>query len=128
MKNFTAQTKRIASSLVVLVALLCALVVLPMLSQASADGNSITVTNNSSRNITHIYLAAPQREDWGPDQLNDTTLAPGQSFTISNVSCIDSETRVIGEDQDGCFVSTIVACQTNAAWSITNEAVPNCGN
>ena len=128
MKNFTTRTTGLASRLAILTLVFCALAALPLLSKARTQGNNINVTNNSSRNISHLYLAAPQREDWGPDQLNDATLAPGQSFTISNVSCAGSQTRVIGEDQEGCFVSTVLECAENAAWTITNDAVPDCGN
>lgn len=35
--------------------------------------------------------------------------------------------RIIRKDQDGCFLSTVVAFGDNATWTITNDAAADCG-
>jgi hypothetical protein len=117
--------------LIVCVALGAGAVLLPLLSSAksrSAATTSISVVNNSSREIRHLYLAAADQDNWGPDQLNETVLRTGDSFVLNNVTCSGGQVKVVSEDKDGCFLSTVVSCATDAAWTITNDATPNCGN
>ena len=129
MTSFKSKIARyIISFFAILAVVFCAIIAVPTLLRARPDGNSITVTNNSSRNITHIYLAAPERDNWGPDQLNDTILSSGESVTLTNVACYETGIKVVTEDRDGCFVSAVMACATNGAWTITDDDVPDCGN
>jgi hypothetical protein len=99
---------------------------LPLLSGAH-PASSVNVVNNSSGDIRHIYLSHVNADDWGSDQLNNATLHSGQSATISNFACDAAQIKVIGENQDGCFVSTVIACGTNATWTITNDTAADCG-
>jgi hypothetical protein len=128
MKEMRIKARRLVGYFAILAVVFCALMLAPKLSRAHADGNSINVTNNTNHNITHLYTAPPTTERWSSDQLNDATLGAGQSFTLTNVSCSDNGIKVIAEDQDGCFVSAVVSCTENAAWSITNDLTPDCGN
>jgi hypothetical protein len=89
---------------------------------------SITITNNRTGEIRHVYLSHTDRDDWSADQLNDSAIAPGGSTTLSNVSCDQANTKVIAEDQNGCFLYKVVACGENTTWTITNDATPDCGN
>lgn len=98
----------------------------PLLASSQPASSSITVVNSSGLTIRHLYLSPPDRDDWGSDQLNDSTIGPGGSFTIGNVSCAGS-IRVIGEDQDGCFLSTVVSCESDASWTIANDTARDCG-
>jgi hypothetical protein len=105
------------------------LLALPLLSGARPQGNSIRVENNSTNwEVRHLYLSPVDRDDWGPDMLNNSSIGSGQSFTLSDVSCNQSQIRVISEDQNGCFLSAVVSCSGGAVWTITNNAVPDCGN
>lgn len=98
-----------------------------MISKATAPTMTISVTNNSGRTISHIYLSAADNDNWGPDQLNDTPVASGSSVSINSASCQGS-IKVIAEDADGCFVTTVIQCAENADWTITSDAARNCGN
>ena len=90
---------------------------------------SVTINNNSSSlEIRHVYLSHTDKDDWGGDQLGETPITPGHSRTLNNVSCDSAEIKVIGEDQNGCFLYQIVACGSNATWTISNGATPDCGN
>ncbi len=97
-------------------------------SGAQASSTAITIVNNSGLTIRHAYLSPTNQDNWGPDQLNNYVIAPGGSFTLTNVSCGGSDIKVIAEDQNGCFLYQVVLCNENATWTIPNDAVPDCGN
>lgn len=111
------------SLLVVLAVLGCG----TMVSNAVAPATNIAITNSSGRTISHIYLSPPNSDNWGPDQLNDNAIASGTSITITSAAC-EGSVKVIAEDQDGCFISTVIQCSENAGWTITSDAPRNCGN
>ena len=102
----------------------------PLLSKANAPAaTAITIVNNSSREIRHVYLSAPDQNNWGSDQLVNSAIAPnGGSFTISDASCGGTGIKVIAEDQDGCFIYKVVACSASVTWTITNDDSRDCGN
>ena len=123
MKN--SQRYKMTRRLLVLGAVVSALMV-PLMSRAQPQYASITIVNNSTREIRHVFLSHVNADDWSADQLNNSTIQAGQTYTLQNVSCDQQQVKVIGEDQDGCFLSAVVACG-NATWTITNETVPDCG-
>src|SRR6476646_5433264 len=71
--------------------------------------------------------AAANQDNWGPDQLNGSIPPGGGSFTLDNISCSGSGVKIIAEDQNGCFLYQVVACNDNVTWTITNDTVPDCG-
>lgn len=117
------------------IAMLCASLGMPDESKtASAKGSTvpsymgITVTNNSSRTISHLYISQINPEAWSADLISQA-LTNGQSFTITDVSCSANEIKVIAEDPQGCFSYGIVSCaQATASWTITNDTPVDCGN
>jgi hypothetical protein len=122
MKN--SRTKRNLRRL----AIFCiALFSLAALSSARTSTTSVNIVNNSNREIRNVYLSHVNVDDWGGNQLGNSIISPGQSFNLSNVTCDQQQVKVIGEDQDGCFLSTVVACGGNATWTITNDTAADCG-
>src|SRR5712691_8256717 len=114
---------------------LCRLVILCLaifgvaaLSSARTATTSVNIVNNSNREIRNVYLSHVNVDDWGANQLGDTTILPGQSFTLGNVACDQQHVKVICEDQDGCFLSTTVNCGDSATWTITSGTARDCGN
>lgn len=93
----------------------------------TAASINITINNNSQREIRHVYLAAGDPNNWGPDQLNGSTIPSGSSYTLNGVSCNGSSVRVIAEDQNGCFLYNTVSCDSNATWNITDSTTADCG-
>lgn len=117
------------TSLVALAICVGIMVCAPLLSNAHVPSASITIVNNSGREIRHVYLSAPDQNNWGSDQLVNSVIAPnGGSFTISNVSCGGSTIKVIAEDQEGCFSYQVVSCSDGVTWTITNDSARDCGN
>jgi hypothetical protein len=94
----------LSTSLLLLAVFVGIMVCAPLLSTAHEPTTAITIVNNSSREIRHVYLSAPDSNNWGSDQLVNSSIPPnGGSFTISNVSCSGANIKVIAEDRDGCF-------------------------
>ena len=88
---------------------------------------SVNVVNNSSREIRAVYLSHVNADDWTGNQLNNgAVIAAGQSYNLSNVACDQQQVKVIAEDQDGCFLSTVVSCGDSATWTITNDTARDC--
>lgn len=124
MKNSRRKIK--VRNLIAMIAALCALTT-PLLSRAQPQTVSITVVNSSTREIRHIYLSHVNADDWSADQLTAASIQPGQSYALQNVSCDQGQIKVIGEDKDGCFVSGVVSCGSDATWTITNDVPADCG-
>jgi hypothetical protein len=111
--------------------LLIALVIggLPLLACAFSRTRptaSLTITNNSNLEFRHAYFAPADGNNWGPDQLNGSSIGPGTSRSLSP-SCDGGNIKAILEDQNGCFVYQTVSCSDNATWTVTNDATPDCG-
>jgi len=117
---------RTVRRLIIFCAVICALVALPMLSRAQS-ATSVNIVNNSGRSVIHVYLSHVNADDWSGNQLGDATISPGQSFNLGNVACDAQQVKVIAEDQNGCFLSTVVNCGDNATWTITNDTAADCG-
>jgi hypothetical protein len=115
--------------LIIICVALLAFASLPALLSARMQTASIRIVNNSNRVIRNVYLSHVDVDDWGPNQLSEgSTISPGQSFTVTNVTCDQSQIKVIGEDQDGCFLSAVVNCGGDATWTITNDTAADCGS
>jgi len=123
MKN--SRSKRNLYRLAILVLSLFALAILS--SARTPTPTSVNVVNNSNKEIRNVYLSHVNTDDWSGNQLgNGASIAPGQSYNLSNVACDQQQVKVIGEDQDGCFLSTVVSCGDSATWTITNDTARDC--
>ena len=126
MKTFNAGRK--ATYVLVLVALSLTMIASVVgLSRARTAAINITVVNNTSRDIRHLFFSPPDSNNWSSDQLNDSAIAPSQSATVSGVSCDQANIRLIAEDQDGCFIYQVVSCSSDPSWTITNNSARDCG-
>jgi hypothetical protein len=129
MRTTLRRLSPLSTSLVVLGVFVGLMVCGPLLSRAYAPSTAITIVNNTSREIRHVYLSPPDQNSWGSDQLVNSVISPdGGSFTISNVSCGGASVKVIAEDQDGCFLYQVVSCSESVTWTIANNATRDCGN
>jgi hypothetical protein len=131
MKSPFAKSKSNATShfamVLVVIGILAAV---PFISGAHAPATTnITVVNNSSREIRHVYLSPSNQDNWGPDQLSGAVISSGGgSYTLSSVSCEQTNIKVVTEDQNGCFLYQVVSCGQSSTWTISNDATPDCGN
>lgn len=124
MKNLRDAHPRFRIFLLLLVA--CCALGLTTLSSAAAPPLTITVVNNSGWEIRHLYLSPANNDNWGSDQLNDSTIGPGATRVL-NVSWDQPTVKLVAEDQDGCFRSATIEATGSPTWTITAEAGRNCG-
>ena len=121
-------TKRNLFRLAVLAVSLCALAALSSASTGGTASTSVNIVNNSNNEIRNVYLSPVNADDWSANQLSDgAIIAPGQSYNLSNVVCDQQQVKVIGEDSDGCFLSTVATCGNSSTWTITNDTAKDCG-
>lgn len=98
-----------------------------LLYAAPAQSVTLTVVNNSTKEIRFLYLSPADNDNWGTDQLNDSAISAGATRTL-NITWDQAAVKLVGEDQDGCFLNTTVNVASNIEWTITNDAPLNCGN
>ncbi|HZI60295.1 MAG TPA: hypothetical protein VFD62_06270 [Pyrinomonadaceae bacterium] len=100
----------------------------PLLSSAHAPAAAITIVNKSNREIRHVYLSAPDSNNWGSDQLGSSAIAANGGSATINASCSAASIKVIAEDHEGCFSYQVVTCSENSTWTIINDTARDCGN
>lgn len=124
------ESNPLATAFVVISIIIGMMVCAPLLSKAHAPltSASITIVNNSNREIRHVYLSPPDQNNWGDDQLGSSVIAAGGGSVTLNVACDASSIKLIAEDHQGCFLYKIVTCAQATTWTITNEATPDCGS
>jgi len=124
MRTHLAKSQRLSIVIVLFGVFAC----LPLLLNARTVATSVTIANNSSRAIRHVYLSAATGDNWGADQLSSAIPAGGGSVTLADMACSGTGVKVIAEDQNGCFLYEVVTCNQTVTWTITDDAVPDCGN
>ena len=127
MRNTLRKSRPVFTSLMVLGIFVGMMAYGPLLSKAHAPTTAITIVNNSSREIRHVFLSAPDQNNWGPDQLGNSVIAANGGSVTINASC-NGSIKVIAEDQEGCFSYQVVSCSENGSWTITNDTARDCGN
>lgn len=112
--------------LLMLAAVLSTVAALTPISTATPTELSISLVNNSGREIRHLYLSSANDDNWGADQLNELSIGPGATRML-NVSWDQAMVKLVGEDEDGCFLSVTVEATGNPIWTITSDTARNCG-
>ena len=95
-------------------------------ANAEGDTATIEIVNRTRWAIYELYLSPTQALDWGPDQLDDETIGPGDHFTLSDIPCQVYDVRLVDEDGDDCVVVGIDLCSGDYEWVIENEALLAC--
>jgi hypothetical protein len=112
----------------IVLAVVFVVVAIPLFSCAQTQTATIAITNSSNIEIRHLYFSSTDADNWGPDQLNGSVISTGQTYSLNNAACTGSSIKVISEDQNGCFLSHVVACSGDATWTISDSDSPDCGN
>lgn len=124
MRNIPLKTRTFVRFMM-LVAVIGMLLTTMPLSRAAAPPLAITVVNNSNHEIRRLYLAPANTDNWGSDQLGQSPISPGASRTL-NVSWDQATVKLVGEDQDGCFVTATIEATNGATWTITTDSARDC--
>lgn len=125
MKN--SDGSRVARRFIIICVALVAVAFVTWQAPARAVSTSVTIVNNSSRVIRNVYTSHVDADDWSANLLGEATIAAGQSLDVSNLACDGQQVKVIAEDEDGCFLSTVVTCGQNSSWTVSNSTARDCG-
>lgn len=102
-----------------------ALFVFLMSSPAMADA-TIAVVNQSSYDIHNLFLSASSNPSWAADQLGDSILSTGSTFTLTGIPCDTYDVKLIDADGDECILRGIGLCEDTEAWPIDDSALLGC--
>jgi hypothetical protein len=105
----------------VAVVFMCALA-----APAIAQTATVKVINQSNWEIHHMYLSTSADTEWGPDQLEDSILAKGDSITLTTIPCDVYDVLVVDEDADECMIEAVDLCADNSFWKITDKNLLAC--
>lgn len=134
MSNMNRQQRNSTRRHRLLTTAILSLMAIPLLAGIASQAGStaapvldVSVTNNSSREIHHLYISPADRNEWGPDLLDGRIIKPGESATVNTV-CPSNEIKLIAEDKAGCFMYQPASCtQSVAEWTVTNQTPVDCG-
>jgi hypothetical protein len=105
---------------------LIAAVVMAFALPAFAKKSTVKIINHSKWAIHHVFLSPSEDENWGPDQLEDSILAKGDSITITSIPCDTYDVKVVDEDGDECIIEEVDLCGDNLYWNITDKDLLEC--
>jgi len=105
---------------------LIAATLLAFAGAASAQTSTVSLQNDSSWTIVEMYLSAVDVEEWGPDQLGEKMIAPGEAYSLSGVPCDVYDVRLVDEDGDVCVVGGVKLCGSDSAWTIGDDDLLDC--
>lgn len=92
----------------------------------AAETSTVTITNKSSWQIDQLYMSPADSDEWGPDQLGDKVIKPGDSFALTDIPCNRWDLKVVDEDGDECELRKVDLCAHEAKWDITNDELLTC--
>ena len=107
-------------------AALVALSVLAPVAQAATKTSDINIVNKSDWAIAELYLAPVDEAKWGPDQLAEHVIEPGDSFKLTKIPCDTWDIKLVDEDGDECIVEEVDICVNSETWTITSKDLLRC--
>ena len=87
---------------------------------------SITVDNDSSYAVHHIFLTPAHEVHWGPDQLGHDVLDPHETITLAGLDCEQYDLKLVDHEGDECTVEDIDLCLEDAHWHLTDSQLSAC--
>lgn len=93
---------------------------------ASLLAATVTVINKSDWQLDEFYLSSSEDDEWGPDQLGEEVIGPGESFKLKSIPCDTYDVMLVDEDGDECVVEAVDICGGKESWTITNKILLGC--
>lgn len=87
---------------------------------------TLTLHNDSSYAVHHLYLTPAHAVRWGPDQLGHDVLEHAETITLAGLDCEEYDLKLIDHEGDECVVEDIDLCLQDASWSLTDRALAAC--
>lgn len=99
-----------------------------MLHAQTAKAN-VVVVNDSDWDVIHLYLSVAGSNQFGPDQLGNDPLQPGENLSLNNLDCHTYDIRVVATDGKDCIIKGAEVCASgtnNKVWHFTNKDLAKC--
>lgn len=93
---------------------------------AAGYRSTVRVKNLSDWTIMEFYMSPYDDDDWGEDLLGRDILEPGDTLTLTNISCDEWDIMFVDEDEDECVLEAVDLCGDRAHWNITNRELLSC--
>lgn len=93
---------------------------------AGSKTANVKIVNKSSWAIHELYLSPVDDEEWGPDQLQQHVINPGETFLLSKIPCDSWDVRLVDEDGDECVVQGVDICGQSDTWVINSKDLLAC--
>jgi hypothetical protein len=91
----------------------------------AASALELNVTNKSKTAIHHLYLSASSQKSWGPDQLGEQTVEPGEKFKLHGIEAGKYDVKVVTANDQECEVDD-ADFDTSMEWVITEHMLAKC--
>ena len=91
---------------------------------------SLKIINNSRYQITKLFVASTEDNQWGPDQFGsgkNDVLDPGETFTLTDLVPGEYNIKFVDPDGDTCVLKNIKIFK-NESWSLTSAWLEQCGS
>lgn len=87
---------------------------------------SISVQNDSSYAVHHIFLTPAHETHWGPDQLGADVLESHEVITLAGLDCEEYDLKLVDHEGDTCVIEDIDLCLQDAHWALTDGQLSAC--
>lgn len=78
-----------------------------LLSAQMASALSLTLQNQTGKELHELYFAPAGEEDWGPDQLGDEVVENNGSFALTNIPKGKYDVLFVDEEGSKCGVRDV---------------------
>lgn len=86
-------------------------------SGGSVSGVTLTIINNSGRDIWYLYIIPQNSANWGSDQLGSDTIPNGTSYTITNIPPGYYDLRAVDSNNQNIVI--VEALNLNTDFTLT---------
>ena len=93
---------------------------------AAGKTANVKIVNKSEWSIHELYLSPVDDEAWGPDQLQQHVIKPGETFALSKIPCNTWDVKLVDEDGDECVVGSVDICGGSDTWVINSKDLLAC--
>ncbi len=94
--------------------------------QAQDARATVTLINDSSWDVKHLYLREAGTTAWGPDQLTDTEMETGGSLKLKDLPCHTYDIKLVDDGGKTCTLTQATLCTSAGSWRITNKLLDGC--
>lgn len=105
--------------------LIIAPLIIGLQTNAQSRRCSLTIVNNSRKQVHRLYISTSGAPRWGADVLGSNVLHPGQSTMLGDLNPGPYDLMIIDSEKRQCVLRSFPVSGNNS-WPITNEWLAQC--